>query len=58
MEQHTPYWHHSSALDTKLAQIIESLEAFLDEHPEGQPYPWRDSGDSGDLEDDGPWPGY
>lgn len=40
MEQHTPYWHQSSALDARLAQIIADLTEFLDEHSEGQPYPW------------------
>ena len=39
MEQHTPYWHQSSALDAQLAQIIADLTKFLDEHSEGQPYP-------------------
>lgn len=52
MEQHLPYWHISSSLDTKLAQIIEELEAFLDEYPEGQPYPWRHSCDQGETEGD------
>jgi hypothetical protein len=40
MEQHTPYWHQSSALDAQLAQIIADLTKFLEEHSDGQPYPW------------------
>jgi hypothetical protein len=52
MEQHLPYWHISSSLDTKLLQIITELSSFLDEHPEGQLYPWRDSEALGETEVD------
>lgn len=34
-------------MDEKLQKIIEDLTAFLEEHSEGQPYPWRESGDEG-----------
>ena len=45
--QYVPYWHRSAAMDEKLQQIIRDLTAFLEEHSEGQPYPWRESGDEG-----------
>ena len=40
MEQHLPYWHQSAALDAQLAKIIADLTELLDEHSDGQPYPW------------------
>lgn len=50
-EQFLPYWHQSRALDAQLAQIITELQQFLDEYPEDQPYPWRHSGDQGEIGD-------
>ena len=45
--QYVPYWRRNAAMDEKLQKIIEDLTAFLEEHSEGQPYPWSAGVDEG-----------
>lgn len=51
MKKHLPLVQQFELMDVRLAQIIADLTELLDEHNEGQPYPWGHVEDIGGTAD-------